>query len=183
MRYKVLIYGNSELRKKSTPVKKVDDDIRQIAKDMVRTMYENSGLGLAAEQVGRTEAIFVVDVTPVVNSSKGAEKLPEGLEMPAVFINPKIIESSGEMSEKEGCLSFPEIFIMIKRPSCIKVSFLDMQGRERVITAEGILARAIQHENDHLNGKLLYDHMSTIQKVAYSGSLKKLRQLSKKENL
>ncbi len=176
----MLTYGNSELRKKAVPVKNVDDDIRRIAKDMVRTMYENNGLGLAAEQVGRTESIFVVDVTPVVNSSKGAEKIPDGLEMPAVFINPKIVETVGEICEKEGCLSFPEIFITIKRASCIKVSFLDLQGRERLITAEGILSRAIQHENDHLNGKLLYDHMSTIQKVAFSGSLKKLKQLSKK---
>jgi peptide deformylase len=120
--------------------------------------------------------MFAVDVTPVVKSSKGEEKIPEGLAMPAVFINPRIIAASGEMSEKEGCLSFPEIFISVRRHREITVEFVDLDGKARCITAEGILSRAIQHELDHLNGKLLVDYMSTIQKVAYRSDLKRLKE-------
>ncbi len=168
--YRVVKFGNQVLRTKATPVGEVTDEIRALAKDMLSSMYAENGLGLAAEQIGRDEAIFVIDVPEESNC---------GLEMPMVLIDPEITESEGEQVGQEGCLSFPGVFINVKRAEHVKVAYTDLTGKRQEIGAAGLLSRAIQHEMDHLNGVLLVDYMSAVQKVANAGKLKRLKRESK----
>jgi peptide deformylase len=181
MRYDVVTYGNEALLKKAKPVEVIDDNIRQLAGDMLDSMRDHNGLGLAAEQIGRTEAICVIDIPPMEEDSE-YEDGPDSdctVPMPMVMINPKILELSGEDRAQEGCLSFPEIFVSVTRAKRVKVTYTDLNNEEIVVEAEGLLSRAIQHEIDHLNGILLIDHMSSVQKVAVGGKLKRLKKIAK----
>lgn len=178
MKYRVLTYGSDILREKSEPVKKVTDEIRQLAKDMLGTMYASNGVGLAAEQIGRTEAICVLDVSPAYGEGREGEGKPCPVPMPLVLINPEITETEGECVQEEGCLSFPDIFVPVKRPEKIVVKYMNLEGEKTSLETDGFLARAIQHEVDHLNGVLLYDHMSAVKKVALAGKLRKLKKAS-----
>ena len=176
MDYDIITYGNKLLRRKSTPVEEVTDDIRALAQDMLKTMYASDGLGLAAEQVGRDEAICVIDIPPMRDEETGAPKRENpDVRMPLVLVNPRITEREGEQVGSEGCLSFPGIYVTVKRAETVTVEFLDMENELRTVRACGLLARAIQHELDHLDGVLLVDQMSPVQKVAVAGKLKKLR--------
>lgn len=176
MRYKILIYGHPCLREPAQHVARVGAEIKRLAKDMLETMYANRGLGLAAQQIGRQEAICVLDVPPSSEAeqhhSKGARPAPR---MPLVLINPRLISCHDEQVGQEGCLSFPEIFVNIKRSAHIVVSFTNLENREQTLEASGLLARAIQHELDHLAGILLVDRMSAVQRAAIAGRLRKLR--------
>lgn len=176
-RYKVLTYGNSALRKKATPVKTVDVAIRKLAKEMLEAMYDCKGIGLAAQQIGRTEALCVIDVP----KSREAAEAAADTAMPIIMINPIIETMSGEQKGDEGCLSFPEIFVAIKRANKVTVSFLNLQNKEETISTVGLVARAIQHELDHLNGVLLVDRMSAIQKIGVAGKLKRLKKKAAEE--
>jgi peptide deformylase len=174
--YEIITYGNKLLRRKATPVEEVTDDIRALAQDLLKTMYDSDGLGLAAEQVGRDEAICVIDIPPVRDEETGAPKRENpDVRMPLVLVNPRITERDGEQVGSEGCLSFPGIFVTVKRAETVTVEYLDMENELRTARATGLLARAIQHELDHLDGVLLVDRMSPVQKVAVAGKLKKLR--------
>jgi len=165
---------------KAEPVVQVDDAILKLARDMLDTMYGNSGIGLAAEQVGRREAMFVVDVPTEATAAAGSPPMVEPeVEMPLVMINPRLLEMNGEQTGQEGCLSFPEIFVDVKRAEEITVSFTDLKNETRALKVRGLLARAVQHETDHLNGILLVDRMSPVQKAALSGRLKRLRKSSR----
>lgn len=179
-KYKVLIYGNEALRKKAAQVKKVDAEIKRLAKDLLETMYRSNGLGLAAAQVGRPENMCVIDIPP----RKDEQGLPVPVEnphvpMPLVMINPVVEEEAGLQKGQEGCLSFPDIFVDVKRAAEVVVSFLGLDNKDYKVKASGLLARAMLHEIDHLNGVLLVDHMSTVQKLAFSGKLRKLKKASK----
>ncbi len=165
-KYEVIKFGNKLLREKAVEVKEVNDEIRQLAKDMLESMRAKDGIGLAAEQIGRNERICVIDVP---------KKYSCGMSMPLVLINPKIEDGEGELYEQEGCLSFPEIYVKVKRLKKVTASYTDLDGECRTITAEGLLSRAIQHELDHLNAVLLVDHMTPVQKVANAGKLKRLK--------
>ncbi len=169
MKYEVLTYGDPALREKARTVEEVNDEIRQLASDMLATMYGNEGLGLAAQQIGRTESICVVDVPP------HEEHGTIDKAVPLVLINPSLTESSGEQAGKEGCLSFPEIFVSIKRPDSIAVVYRDLDYKEQTVHATGLYSRAIQHELEHLDGILLVDNMSVVQKLAVAGKLKRLK--------
>ncbi len=171
MKYDVLVYGQSVLRHKAEPVKEFDDKIKQLSEDMLETMYANNGLGLAAEQIGRTESICVVDVS----DDPSLEQNNPDLAMPLVLINPEIKEAKGESVCQEGCLSFPEIYVEVTRAEELVVTYSDLKGESREINASGLLARAVQHELDHLNGVLLVDRMSASQKTAIAGKLKRLK--------
>jgi len=174
--YEIITYGNKLLRRKSTRVEEVNDEVRALAQDMLKTMYASDGLGLAAEQVGRDEAICVIDIPPMRDEETGAPKRENpDVRMPLVLVNPRIIERDGEQVGSEGCLSFPGIFISVKRAETVTVEFRDMENEVRTVRATGLLSRAIQHELDHLDGVLLVDRMSPVQKVAVAGKLKKLR--------
>jgi peptide deformylase len=173
MSYGILKYGSRELRKKCSRIEKVTGEIRQLAADMLDTMHKNNGLGLAAQQVGRTEALCVVDIPR--DSVNSPSACAEGVSMPLIMINPEIVACEGTQIAQEGCLSFPEIYANIKRAETVEVSFTDLGGKGRVARVSGLPARAVQHEVDHLNAVLLVDRMSPVQKVAMAGKLKRLR--------
>src|SRR5262249_18014868 len=155
---------NPVLREKARPVAQVDDAIRALARDMLDTMYGNEGIGLAAEQIGRTEAVMVIDVKGgKPREGRNPEPQPP-VPMPVVMINPKIISEEGEQVGPEGCLSFPEVFVNLKRALNVVVTYMDLEGKTQETAATGLFARAIQHELDHLNGVLLVDRMSMTQK-------------------
>ena len=146
---KIVKYGEASLRQPSKEVHKVSQKIKNLVQDMLDTMYSQNGVGLAAPQIGENVRVFVIDV------STGEEPLN-----PIVFINPKIIKKSGACISHEGCLSFPEAYTDVKRYENVMVKALDTNGRSFVMEAKdgSLLARAIQHEFDHLDGILFVDH-------------------------
>jgi peptide deformylase len=172
----VLLFGRPELRAKAVAVKAVDKAIRELARDMLDAMYAHKGLGLSAQQVGRTEALCVIDVPPRQDADPATgERANPAVRMPLVLVNPRVLESCGEQSGQEGCLSFPEVFVTVRRAAELSLSFQDLEGVERTIKARGLLARVAQHEMDHLEGRLLVDRMTAVQKVAVAGKLKRIR--------
>ena len=150
---KILKYGDPVLRQKAKEVSKISKKIKTLIENMIDTMYANNGVGLAAPQVGESLRIFVIDV------SKDNEPYN-----PVVFVNPKIIKKDGAICVKEGCLSFPEAFVNVRRYSDVKVKAIDINGRPFVLDAKNgeLMAYAIQHENDHLDGVLFIDHSRNI---------------------
>jgi peptide deformylase len=142
------------LRKVSAPIERMDSETRRLADDMLETMYAAPGVGLAAVQVGVPRRLIVLD------TAKGDEP-----PNPLVMANPEIVWRGKEMHEhEEGCLSIPDVRIDIERPSSVTVRFLDREGKQREITADGLLATAVQHEIDHLNGKLIIDFLSRLKR-------------------
>lgn len=175
MKYEILTYGNGALREKAEKVEAVTEEIKELALDMLETMYAESGVGLAAEQIGKNEAIFVIDILPPPENLKYTERLMDNdIKMPLVAVNPVVIDHEGECVCKEGCLSVPGITASITRSEKVTLQYLDLNGEPQVLKAEGLLADAIQHENDHLNGILIVDRMTPMQKVLYKGKLKKM---------
>ena len=146
---KIIEYGNPILRQKSKEVTKISKKIKNLIMDMLDTMYHYNGVGLAAPQIGENLRIFVIDVSD-----------PSGPINPLVFINPKIIKKTGAINSYEGCLSFPKAYTNVRRYKNVLVKALDMNGRPFIKEAKDgeLLARAIQHEFDHLEGKLFIDH-------------------------
>ena len=141
---------------------------------MLETMYASNGVGLAAEQVGRTESMCIIDIPPDAEK-EGYRDKTSSIEMPLILINPQIIASEGEQRDEEGCLSFPQIGVQITRANQATVSFTTLEGVRKTITAYGLLARAVQHELDHLDGVLLVDKMNPVQKLSVAGKLKRLQ--------
>lgn len=152
-------YPDPILRKKCQRVKIFDEKLKQFCHGMFETVEINRGLGLAAPQVGESLYFFIVKIE--------GEKL--------VFINPEIIKKQGREIFEEGCLSFPGLFLKIKRPQKIEVKFQDIDGQEKIIKANGLLARVIQHELDHLVGILFIDKLSWLKKISVSKKLKKVQ--------
>ncbi len=141
--------GDEILRKKSKPIDVIDDKIKELANDMLDTMYASDGIGLAACQVGMLKNMVVYDVSYIEEDE---------IKKPIVLINPKIIQRSKSMVlVEEGCLSFPNVFFDVKRHEKVKVEFLDLNGEKQVISAKGIEAVVIQHELDHLEGIIFLD--------------------------
>ena len=178
--YDIVTYGQKALRLKAKPVASITKEIRTLVRDMLDSMHAARGGGLAAEQIGREEAICVIDIP------KDAEK-PECVEanaaiaMPLVMINPAITATSGEQRNEEGCLSFPEISVPITRPLQVTATYTDLDGKSQTVTACGLLARAILHETDHLRGVLLVDRMSALQRLSVAGKLKRLQAEAKEQ--
>ena len=166
-------YGEEVLRQKSEPVVLVSDELRQLAEDMLETMHKARGVGLAAQQVGRLEKMCVIDIP------EGCEEEEDALfnapiQMPLKLFNPEIVAQEGSQHDKEGCLSFPGIGGSITRAAQVTCQYLDENGLPQIISARGFLARALQHEIDHLDGILYIDHMSAVDRLAYAAKLKKL---------
>ena len=174
MTYDVVTFGTEALRKKGIPVAEVTDEIKQLVKNMLETMYATNGVGLAAEQVGRTERLCVIDV-PKDSEKPECAEFNAKVEMPLVLINPEITAKSGSQRNGEGCLSFPDIFVQITRANEVTVAYTGLDGKRHEATARGLLARAIQHEYDHLDGILLVDRMSAVQRMAVSGKLRRMK--------
>ena len=153
---------DSVLRKKCLKVENIDEALVTLADDMIETMYAASGLGLAANQVGVTSDLFVIDV--------GIEKEKRD---PVIIINPIITASEEEVIAEEGCLSIPEVFAQVKRSQHVEVKGYDLKGNELRYEAEGFLARAFQHEMDHLNGVLFWDNLSKVKRDILQRKFKK----------
>lgn len=146
---KIKLYGEDVLRQKVEPIAEIDAGIRELARDMLETMYCADGIGLAAPQVGILQALVVVDVSPM------SEKHPN----PLVLINPKIVEHNGSSIYTEGCLSIPAVYADVTRPSEVVVRYQSLKGTWRKRKFDGIMARVIQHEIDHLKGVLFIDYL------------------------
>jgi peptide deformylase len=172
---KIVCYGEEPLRAKAVPVTQITPEIRQLVADMVETMKAARGVGLAAEQVGRQEAVCVIDV-PADAEKPECAAFNAPVAMPLIMLNPEVSEPRGKQRDEEGCLSFPEISVPVTRASQVTATYTDLDGARRTITVQGLLARAIQHECDHLHGVLLVDRMSTLQRMSVAGQLRRLRQ-------
>lgn len=149
----ILHYPDTRLRQKALRVEQITHEIRALVEDMAETMYAAPGVGLAATQIGEAHRIFIVDIA--------AEDEPSNL---MVFINPEIVENTGDQTGPEGCLSFPGITEEIKRAAKVRVRAINKNGKPFELMAEGLLAVAIQHENDHLEGVLMIDRMGVLKK-------------------
>jgi len=150
----ILILPDKRLRLVSKPVAKIDAATRQLVEDMFETMYDAPGIGLAAIQIGEPRRIVTMDLA----------KKDESRE-PQVFINPELISQSGDKNvHEEGCLSIPEYYEEVARPAEVKLRYLDLDGKQHEIEADGLLATCIQHEIDHLNGVLFIDHISKLKR-------------------
>lgn len=167
-------YGDPVLREAARPVRAFDESLRRLAGEMLALMREQRGVGLAAQQIGETLSICVLDV-PDETGPDGAPRNPDAA-MPLVLVNPRIAEGFGPAeSMEEGCLSFPEINAPIERPGEVLVEFQDLDGAPRTLRLRGLAARAVQHEMDHLQGVLIVDRMTQLKRLALSGRLKRLR--------
>ncbi|MBB6486504.1 peptide deformylase [Rhizobium lusitanum] len=150
----LIILPDPLLRQASKPVEQIDTEIQRLADDMLETMYDAPGIGLAAIQIGVPRRLLVIDV-----AREGEEKKP------LVFINPEIVASSDERSVyEEGCLSIPDYYAEVERPARVTVKHLDRNGKEQLTEADGLLATCVQHEIDHLNGVLFIDHISRLKR-------------------
>ncbi len=158
----ILTLPDKRLKTVAKPVDKVTDDIKQLASDMLDTMYAAPGIGLAATQVNRHIQLVVMDIS-------------EDKTEPRVFINPKITARNGEQVHEEGCLSVPGIYADVKRAEEITVEYMDLDGQQQSLTADGLLAVCIQHEIDHLKGIVFLDHLSVLKRKM---ALKKLAKVA-----
>lgn len=163
----VLKYPDERLRKVAQPIDKVEDSIRSVIDDMFETMYEEQGVGLAATQVDVHKRLFVADCSEDQNE-------------PLVFINPEITEAEGHFKNDEGCLSFPGVYAKVERAEKITVTALDKNGERFSRSAEGLLAICIQHEIDHLEGKLFVDYLSPLKRERIRKKLEKEQRLAEK---
>lgn len=160
----ILTVPNPVLKQVSTPVERVDDDLRRLMDDMLETMYAAPGIGLAAIQVGVPKQVIVMDL-----ARQG--EAPE----PRYFVNPEILWASEETAPyEEGCLSVPEVYDEVDRPARVKLKYLDYHGQEVIEDAEGLFAVCIQHEMDHLKGVLFIDHLSRLKRERAVARVRKL---------
>jgi peptide deformylase len=165
----IKVFPDKVLRKKSEPVKDIDEKIKKLLDDMTETMYAAPGIGLAAPQVGVNKRVLVIDI--LSHDEKG------GL---LKIINPEILSAEGEVIGEEGCLSIPLEYADVKRYEKVTVKYLDENGEEKVIEAEGLLSRALQHEIDHLDGILFIDKISPLKREMIKKRFKKKLQASAK---
>ena len=173
MKLRVFKYGEAVLREKASPVVEVTDALRRLADEMLETMHDARGVGLAAQQVGRTERLCVIEI-PEGCDDQADEMFNAPIPMPLKLFNPEIVAREGSCRDKEGCLSFPDVGGSLTRAAQVTCRYLDENGMPQAITARGYLARAIQHEVDHLDGILYIDHMTAVERLACAAKLKKL---------
>ena len=150
-RLEILHFPDPRLRRRAEAVSVVDDDVRRLIDDMLETMYEAPGIGLSAPQVNIAKRVITIDVS-------------QDRSAPLCLVNPEIRAVSGETETEEGCLSVPGVYEIVKRPERVRVSALGRDGRSREIEAEGLLAVCIQHEIDHLDGRLFVDYLSRLKR-------------------
>ena len=156
----ILRFPDPRLKKLAAPVRNIDENIRRLARDMAETMYEAPGIGLAATQVDVHKRVIVIDIS-------------ETRDQLFTLINPEIVESDGQQVWEEGCLSVPGIYDKVERAENVVVRYLDLEGREKTIEADGLLAVCLQHEIDHLNGKVFVEHLSQLKQMRIKAKLAK----------
>jgi peptide deformylase len=163
----VVVWPDDRLRQASVHVAEVDDSVRALYRDLVDSMYAENGLGIAALQLGDARRMFIVE--PKLAGRPDTE-------LPVAFINPEVLEMSDEIQDsEEGCLSFPEIYIKVKRPLRTKVRAMGLDGQLFEIEGEGLLARCLLHEHDHLTGKLLVDFVGPLKRQMIKKKLQRLK--------
>ncbi len=168
----IITLPDKRLRQRAEPVAQVDAEVRALMDDLLETMYAAPGIGLAATQIAVPKRVMVLDVAKREDENASPN--------PMVFVNPEILWSSEETAAREeGCLSIPEFFEEVVRPVSVHVGYLDREGKRQELEAEGILARCLQHELDHLNGVLFIDHISRLKRDRV---LKKFNKAGKREN-
>jgi len=160
----ITLYGHPLLRLKTDPVAEVNESVRELVDDMIETMHAADGIGLAAPQVAESMRICIVNM----------EQIEETEAEPKAFLNPEILDSDGTSTMEEGCLSIPDIREDVIRPERIKLKYQDLSGREHEEEVDGLLARVLQHEIDHLDGVLFVDRIAPIKRKLLSKKLKKL---------
>lgn len=160
---RIVTYPHEALRTPARPVTLFDEKLAHIIQQMITLMYQEEGVGLAAPQVGLSWQLFVLDVSETLNE-------------PRCLINPKIIDKQGECLSKEGCLSLPDVYVEIKRAEQVTVEYHNEKGHLQTWTADGLAARAIQHEYDHLSGVVLLDHLSKLKKMMALKKINKYKQ-------
>lgn len=160
----IVHYGHPALRKENQPVEEITAEVKELVQDMLDTLHQAKGLGLAAPQVGVNLRIFIADLSAI---DFDAEAL--------AVINPEIIERKGEVSGEEGCLSFPGLYFNVNRAEQIEMTFMDPDGNKHRIKAYGMTARVLQHEYDHLDATLYIDHLSAAERDLFAGKLKKIK--------
>lgn len=158
----ILQFPDPRLKEIAKPVSIVDDQVTKTLDDMLETMYEAQGVGLAAIQVNINQRLIVMDISQERNQ-------------PIYLVNPEIIDSQGNIDWEEGCLSFPGVYAKVKRHEFIKVQYLDKSGNQQMIEGDGLLSVCIQHEIDHLNGITFFDHLSPLKQKMLKKKLQKLR--------
>lgn len=156
----ILHFPDPRLRNKALPVETVDDEIRQLAHDMLETMYQAPGIGLAAVQVNVLKRVIVIDIS-------------DDHSEPLILVNPELVETEGAREFQEGCLSVPEAYETVTRADTIKFKALDLDGKPFERSAEGLLATCVQHEIDHLDGKLFVDYLSNLKRDRIRKKLEK----------
>jgi len=164
----IVTYGNPTLTKKAEEIKNIDKIIMELAQDMVKTMHTAPGLGLAAPQVNVSKRLITIDTS-----------IGEDSQSLIILANPELISQDGEIVLEEGCLSVPDIQEKVARPFRVVVKGTDLEGKEKIIEAEGLLARIFCHEIDHINGKLFFDRLSPLKRNLIKKKLKKLAQENK----
>jgi peptide deformylase len=164
----IVKYGNSTLAQRAEEIKTIDKEIEELAQNMVQTMHAAPGIGLAAPQVNVSKRLITVDLS-----------VGERSEDLIILINPEFISQEGEIILEEGCLSVPDVSERVTRPYRVVVKGVDLKGKERIIEAEGTLARVFSHEIDHLNGKLFFENLSPLKKNIIKKKLKKRTQADK----
>jgi len=173
----ILKFPDPNLRKKSVPVDGVDDELRQLADDMLETMYYRKGIGLAAPQVNRQVRLLVIDTQAALNNYKSEgesqTELEKKIHQPIVIFNPKIVKVMGKTSYSEGCLSVPGYYEDVNRADWVRAEGLDRAGQQLIIETDGLLAICLQHELDHLDGKLFIDRLSPIKATRIRSKIKK----------
>jgi peptide deformylase len=185
MRLPIVKYGNPILRTKGRRIEEVDEHIRSLAADMLETMHAANGIGLAAQQVGAALQLTVLDVSQVEDRPSAMKlngtKLDPASAMPLTLLNPRLLLDEETISGDEGCLSFPDITADIDRAISVQVEAETLEGETIQIEAAGLLARALQHEVDHLNGILFIDRMSSVAKASLASRLKRLQRETVKQ--
>jgi peptide deformylase len=181
----IVKYGNPVLRKKGAKIEAITPEIKKLIADMFETMEENHGVGLAAQQVGVAKQLTVIDVRAATDRPSTLELDGQPADpadiMPLVLINPEVTPVGEAVTGGEGCLSFPEIFGDISRPGVVDVKALDGKGKPIAFRCGGLLARAVQHETDHLNGILFIDRMDKKTKTELQQELDTLQAATKEE--
>lgn len=175
----IVLYGHPVLRAKGAKIQEVTDELRALAEDLIDTMRDAEGVGLAAQQVGEAVQMAVVDVSesedPATFFRLDGQEADWNDLMPLVFLNPRVEALSPKVKGSEGCLSFPEVRADIPRPEAIRATVETLDGRSLVIETDGLLARAIQHETDHLNGILFIDRMSSASKLSLRKTIRAIQ--------
>lgn len=177
MIYPLSYFGNPILREKAVPVTCFDADLAQLGEDMIATMREEAGIGLAGPQIGQSLRIFAMEVPEEMDTDEDGSPNNPGLQCPLVVVNPEVEEMGDEDEEmEEGCLSIPEVRGKVQRPFAIRLRYQDVKGGTHEIDLKGLAARCVQHETDHLNGVLFIDYLSSVKKMSIKGRLKRIKQ-------